>query len=112
MSSDLDESAFEQAADEMLTRLEDALADLDDSLEVNLSMGVLTLAFESGVKFVVNSHRAAKQIWMAAHSTAWHFDPDGDAWVASKSNEELVSVLSKVLSEELGRPVSLDLSSS
>ena len=38
--------------------------------------GELRLDLRDGTKIVINSHRAARQIWMAADRTAWHFDPD------------------------------------
>lgn len=47
-----------------------------DDLEVSYSDGVLTLDLRDGVRIVINSHRAARQIWMAAVAQAWHFDHD------------------------------------
>jgi CyaY protein len=55
----------------------------------------------------VNSHRAARQIWMAAERTAWHFDLEGDRWVAKKTNEELSAMLEAVLSKRAGKAVKL-----
>ncbi|HRI67223.1 MAG TPA: iron donor protein CyaY [Polyangium sp.] len=83
-------AAFERVADDTLRALERALADVD-SLEVDLQMGVMTLEFADGAKYIINSHRAAKQIWMAAERTAWHFDPvaQGREWKAPKENRAL-----------------------
>lgn len=104
----LTESQFERHADETLNRMVEALADLeDDALEADLESGVLTLRFEDGARYVVNSHRAARQIWMAAGATAWHFDFDGQAWIAAKSGDELWDMVEKCTSDKLGRPVSL-----
>ena len=102
------EQAFERVADETLRALDKTLADLD-GMEIDLSMGVLTLEFADGTKYVVNSHRAAKQIWMAAERSAWHFDyhPEGKRWIASKNGDELRSTLAAVLSRKLGRPIDL-----
>src|SRR5262245_37788742 len=88
----LSEQDFERFADRDLHRLETALGDLDN-VEVDLSSGILTLEFDDGVKYVVNSHRAAKQIWMAAERSAWHFDfIDAEhRWVAKKTGDELWS---------------------
>lgn len=100
----ISEQEFEVRADETLHALERALGDLED-FEVDLSMGILTLGFEDGTKYVVNSHRAARQIWMAADRTAWHFDPaEGGRWVAAKSGDELRSALGAVIGRKLGRP--------
>lgn len=99
---------FELLADETLRRMVDQLDDLeDDRLEADLESGVLNLAFDDGAKFVVNSHRAAAQIWMAAGTTAWHFSWTGTAWIAEKSGDELWSTVSRVVSQKLARPVEL-----
>jgi CyaY protein len=104
----LTEQAFERAADEALHALDRALGDLD-GLEVSLSLGVLTLEFPDGVKYVINSHRAARQIWMAAERNAWHFDyrPDDKRWIAGKSGEELWSTVEAVLGRKLGHALTL-----
>lgn len=110
MSSEgISEHDFEQAADKTLRALLRALDELDD-LEADLQMGVLTIEFTDGVRYVVNSHRAARQIWMAAERNAWHFDPRHDAtWRAGKDDAELIETLQAVLSRKLGKPVTLTL---
>jgi len=104
----LTEQAFERAADTALDALDRALTDLD-GLEVSLQMGILTLEFEGGVKYVINSHRAARQIWMAAERSAWHFDyhPATDRWIAAKSGDELWATVAAVTSRKLGREILL-----
>lgn len=102
------EAAFERVADDTLRDIERALSDVD-SIEVDLQMGVLTIEFSDGTRYVVNSHRAAKQIWMAAERTAWHFDPrsEGREWRANKDGSELWSTLEATLSRKLGTTVTL-----
>lgn len=108
MSGELSVSDFELIADDTLDKMVEVLSDLeDDSLEADLESGVLTVRFEDGVKYVINSHRAALQIWMAAGTTAWHFDWNGQAWISSKSHEELWATLSKKVGAKLGTPVEL-----
>jgi CyaY protein len=103
----LSEPEFEKLADEELKKLSRALDEVDD-MEADLQMGVLTITFSDGVRYVVNSHRAAKQIWGAAERTAWHFDPQPDGrWVASKNQDELWSTVERVLSAKLGRAIKL-----
>jgi CyaY protein len=102
------EAEFERVADDTMRALERALSDVD-SIEMDLQMGVLTIEFRDGAKFIVNSHRAAKQIWMAAQLTAWHFDPhdEGRVWRANKDGSELWSTLEATLSRKLGVPITL-----
>lgn len=103
----VDESKFELVAGRTLAALEDALMEADDNLEVGLSMGVLTIEFDDGAKFVVNSHRAARQIWMSANSSAWHFDYKDGHWRSTKTDEELWALLSIHVSQRMGRSVTL-----
>ena len=105
----MDETMFDEVADRELQGLVRELDSLD-GVEAELEMGVLTVTFEEGQAFVINSHRAARQIWMAADRTAWHFDPDttGGAWTSSKPpHEPLRPALARALSKRLGRSVSL-----
>jgi iron-sulfur cluster assembly protein CyaY len=105
----MDENRFDTLADATLGALLRELDDVDD-IEAELSQGVLTISFESGPPYVVNSHRAARQIWFAADRTAWHFDPDADGsrWTGTRPpHEELWHVVSASLSRRLGRPVAL-----
>lgn len=104
----LDEPTFERIADQTLHAMEEALGDADDRLEISLSMGVLTIAFEDGARYIVNSHRAARQIWMAAGARAWHFDWDGKRWLSSKPpHEELWRLVEETVSSKLGRSLTL-----
>jgi CyaY protein len=105
----MDEASFDRVAREELHALENAFADIDpDDVEVSTSEGVLRLDLRDGTRIVINSHRAARQIWMAAVSTAWHFDPPGDgAWRAPKTGEELRPTLARLLQERIGLAVAL-----
>src|SRR5580658_1655729 len=106
MSQALTESEFERLADAELHALEAASDDLD-GVEISLQMGILTLEFPGGARYIVNSHRAAKQIWMAAELNAWHFDyePATKRWIAAKSGDELWKAVADVTSRKLGREV-------
>src|SRR5689334_6570554 len=98
----MSEQAFEREADRELHALERALGDVD-GLEVDLESGILTLEFSDGVRYVINSHRAARQIWMAAERSAWHFDYDATAarWIAKKTGDELRATIEAVISRKL-----------
>jgi CyaY protein len=105
----LSEPEFERVADDELRRLVAALDALSEELDADLQMGVLSIAFEDGSKYVVNSHRAARQIWMAAERRAWHFDYDSAAkrWCTAATGEELWATLEQVLGNKLGLAVAL-----
>ncbi|MCB9652076.1 MAG: iron donor protein CyaY [Deltaproteobacteria bacterium] len=108
MTEPMDEKQFDLLADRTLSALVEALGEMEDEgFEADLESGVLTIAFDSGGKFVVNSHRAARQIWMAAGASAWHFDPVDGRWVGTKGGEDLLDLLEAKLSERLGQPLRL-----
>ncbi len=104
----LSENEFETLADSELHTLERALDDVED-IEVDLQSGIINIAFADGVEYVINSHRAARQIWMAAERSAWHFDytRDKGRWISQKSGDELWSTTEAVLSRKLGRDLKL-----
>ena len=104
----VDEAVFEERADQELHRLVESLIELEE-LDPDLASGVLTIAFEDGTRYIVNSHRAARQIWMAAERRAWHFDLDlnDGRWIAGTNGDELWSALERVLGNKLGEQVAL-----
>jgi len=105
----MDEASFDRIARQELHHIEDAFADVDpDDVDVSVSDGVIRLDLRDGTRIVINSHRAAGQIWMAAVATAWHFDPVADGqWKAAKSGEELRATLARVVREHTGVDVRL-----
>jgi CyaY protein len=110
MSPPLDETSYDERAFPELRALIDALDALDaEGLETELAGDILTLEFRDGAKYVINSHRAARQIWMAAERSAWHFDwiESSQRWVAAKTGDELWATLSRSLSKKLDQPVEL-----
>ena len=105
----MDDAEFDRIAREELQHIEDALSDVDpDECEVSTSDGVLRLDLRDGTRVVINSHRAARQIWMAAVSTAWHFDPVTPThWRAGKTGEDLRPTLVRLLADRIGLRVTL-----
>ena len=109
MVNAVSESRFEALADEMLVRLTERLADLEsERLDADLESGVLTLTFDDGARYVINSHRAARQIWMAADSAAWHFDWVDGQWLCSRTGANLIEVVAARVGGRLGQNVSFD----
>jgi len=114
MSDVVPEHVYEAAAERALKDLQDRLTEAAEGFESDLANGILTIEFDDGAKYVINSHRAARQIWMAAERSAWHFDlraegaaGAGERWVAAKGGEELWSTVEAALSRKLGRAIRL-----
>jgi len=104
----MDDKQFEKLAYDELGRIEKSLGSLDD-LDVDLADGILTVEFEEGPKVVINSHSAARQIWVAANLAAAHFshDPNTSRWFDSRTGQELWDRLNSILTDRLGHPIKL-----
>lgn len=102
-------SEFNKESAKALAHIDTRLGEIDvDGLDVQLGGDVLTLTFPDGARFVINSHSAAGQIWMAAGTTAWHFDPEADGrWVARRTGDELMTTVARVVGEKLGMRVAV-----
>lgn len=107
----MDEQQFDRIGADMLEKLEGALTDLDDRMEADLAGDVLTVEFQGGRPFILNTHRNARQIWLSAELRAWHFSPDAvtGQWIEPRDGSELVGTLNQLLGKKLGKPVALQL---
>ena len=105
----MDEARFDKLAADALKKLEGALTDIDPDIEADLASDILTIEFADGKKYIVNSHRAARQIWLAAGARAWHFSPDevSGAWIDTREGHELWKLLDELLTKGAGHPVQL-----
>ena len=108
MSQSLTDSEFDKLADAQLSKLYKLLMDFDpDEIEAELALGVLSITVLNQHKVVINSHRAARQIWMAAQRKAWHFDPSPATRSFSTATAELVTTVEQVLGGLLSRSIKL-----
>lgn len=104
----MNDNEFNELADATLTQIETALersgADLDFAM---VSDSVLEIEFADRSKIIVNRHDAAKEIWVAAKSGGFHYRWDGSCWQDTRSEEELMAALSRLISEQASEPVLL-----
>ena len=108
--SGLTEAEYEQHAPAELLALRDAIDALPvEGVEAELESDILTLELSDDSVYVINSHRAARQLWMAAGHTAWHFDwvAERGQWVACRTGDELWETLARLLSAQLGQKIAL-----
>jgi CyaY protein len=105
----LSEKEYTARALPELAELVDALDEHPDGLFAELGGDVLSIEFDDKARYIVNSHLAARQIWLAAERSAWHFEYDAEkaAWIDKKSGAELWSQLESLLGNKLGRSVKL-----
>jgi CyaY protein len=105
----MEEARFEKLASQELSALEEKLRD-QDGLEADLANGILTLELDDGgPNIVVNSHAAARQIWMAANLAAAHFsfDEKTSRWFDTRTGADLHEKLAAVVSERVKRQITL-----
>jgi iron-sulfur cluster assembly protein CyaY len=105
----ISEKDYETRAYPELSALVDALDAFPDELFAELAGDVLTIEFDDRSRYVINSHLAARQIWLAAERSAWHFDPDpSDRWIDRKSGAELWAKVGELIAAKLGRAVTFE----
>ena len=105
----LDESDFHERVDAVLVSIENALETADADIDSEINAGILTLEFDNCSKVIINRQTPNREIWVAAKSGGFHFHFDGAAWRDTRSNESLESLLSRVISGQSGRVMSITL---
>ena len=102
----MDESTYQDLADEAFRRIEDAFKDVDpDEVDCERSGDVLTLTFADGKRCVVNTQRPTRQVWLAANARAWHFSYDlvAGKWLDDKGGTvELFQQIRQVTKDGAG----------
>ena len=100
---------FIAAADRTLAAIGEALdAALDSSdadLDWNLIDGILEIECGDGSKLIVNRHVPNREIWVAARSGGFHFQPRDGEWRDSRSGDELAAALVALLRAQGGLAV-------
>jgi CyaY protein len=102
----IDERRYEAEVATLFRSLDDALAEADpDVVEVTRTGDMITMTFASGIRCVLNTQRAVRQLWLAARATAWHFDWDAatGAWHDDKGRGELRATLREIIREHAGQ---------
>jgi len=107
------ESEFLALADRILAAIE-AQADewydeLDIDVEAERNGGVLTLAFDSGVRVVINSQAPLQEMWVAAPSGGFHYRLRDGVWCDTRGGPDLTTALSTICSAASGRDVTVTL---
>lgn len=105
----ISEKDYQARAFPELGLLVEAFDGFPDELFAELAGDVLTLEFPDQTRYVINSHLAARQIWLAAERSAWHFDyvAERRSWLDRRTQGELWSTLEQILTRKLGRKVTL-----
>lgn len=112
MFVDMVDEIFMQLEDELDEIGEGADEEIDEDIDIDTSGGLLTVTFSNASTIVLSKQIGQHEIWVAAVSGGYHlaFHKDGfhkGKWYCRTTEESLPSLLSRVFSEQLGRPVTL-----
>lgn len=106
----MDESTYQKLADAAFRTIGDAFESVDpDVVDCESAGDVVTLTLRGGKKCVVNTQRPARQIWLAANATAWHFSWDAQTshWLDDKGRGELFATLARIVKDATGADVAI-----
>ena len=109
----MDEKEFRIRCDAAFETLRRRLEDLGDvhGFEVEGGSGKLEVLFEEPevTRFVISPNTPVRQIWISALTTSFKLswsDAAGD-FVLEKTGETLMQLMGRILTEQLGSPVSV-----
>jgi iron donor protein CyaY len=109
----LDEKDFQRKADTAFEDLKRRLLTLGDEhgFDVEGESGKLEVIFEEPeeAKFVVSPNTPVREIWISALSTSFKlgWSDSKNAFVLEKTGENLLDVMSRVVSQQIGTQVKL-----
>ncbi len=103
----MSESQYLQTVAATLAQVESAFDEADLGADCALSGLVLSVEFDDGARMVLNAQAPTRQLWLASRAGAVHFAFVDGAWRDVRSGAELFELLSRTVSEQLGRPVRL-----
>jgi len=109
----MDEQLFQRKIDFTFESLRKRLLDAGDAhgFEVEGGSGKLELQFEDDdeTRFVISPNSPVRQIWISALTTSFKlsWSDEAQAFVLEKTGETLDEVMSRILTQQLGTPVTV-----
>ncbi len=109
----MDEKDFHKRCDAAFEELRRKLQDAGDvhGFEVEGGSGKLEIQFEDAdeTRFVISPQTPVRQIWISALTTSFKlaWSDAAGAFVLEKTGETLMQLMGRILSEQLGSPVSV-----
>ena len=99
------ESEFNELADAVFGRIEQAIDASGADIESNLNGPVLELEFADGSQIVINRHAPNREIWLAAKSGGFHYAYQGGQWLSKRDGSELLGKLGELVQAGSGETV-------
>ena len=107
----MDEREFQKKSDAAFEALRSRLLEVGDenNFEVEGGSGKLEIEFEDEdeTRFVISPNAPVRQIWISALTTSFKlaWSDAAQAFVQEKTGENLNQVMSRILTQKLGKPV-------
>jgi CyaY protein len=105
----LSDAAYHQATEAILAGIEAAVDRWlqDDVVDIDSQRtgGLLELAFENGVRIVVNTQPPLQEVWMAARTGGYHFKHVDGRWIDTRDGSEFFAALSREATLAAGKPL-------
>jgi iron donor protein CyaY len=109
----MDDKEFQKRSDAALENAQQRLLDAGDEhgFEVEGGSGKVEILFEEpeGTKFVISPNAPVRQIWISARTTSFKlsWSEAASTFVLEKTGETLLQLLGRLLTEQLGNPVTV-----
>jgi len=114
--STLSDAQFDVATRAVLAAIEATLDQWlqDDIIDIDgqRSGGLLELSFPSGSKIVINTQPPLHELWMAARAGGYHYRYTGGRWLDTRDGSEFFATLSREISAQAGKALTIGPSSS
>jgi iron-sulfur cluster assembly protein CyaY len=107
----MDEREFQKQSELTFEALRKRLLEVGDenNFEVEGGSGKLEIEFEDEdeTRFVISPNAPVRQIWISALTTSFKlaWSESAQAFVQEKTGENLNQVMSRILTEKLGKPI-------
>jgi CyaY protein len=101
------ETEFHDQLDDFYNAIEDAVDDLDQDVDCEISGSVLTLSCPDGSSLIFSRQAASRELWLAARSGGFHFSWDGSQWYCQKESKSLEEILDAVCEDQIGATLDL-----
>lgn len=111
------DAEYSDMVDRLIEQLEDELDEFDEDLDIDSAGGILNVELPDGSAIIISRQITSHEIWVAARSGGFHLafieeqvieeQVIEEQWFCRTTDETLGALLSRVFSEQMGRPVEL-----
>lgn len=106
----MQDNEYNDRVDAIFTTLEDQFDEQPADLDVEVSGPVMTIIFPNQSQVILSRQVATQEIWVAAKSGGFHLHLDeNDSWLCRTTDEDLVTLLNRAFTEQLGESINLFL---